>query len=57
MIALQSDLASSSEESDQCEEFIVSSQSDEPQLFTQAELNDLVRQLDLPKCFAELLGL
>ena len=36
--------------------FIVSSQSDEPQLFTQAELNDLVKELDLPKSSAELLG-
>ena len=52
----ESDLASSSEESDRCEEFIVSSQSDEPQLFTQAELNDLVRDLDFPKSSAELLG-
>ena len=50
----ESDLASSSEESDRCEEFIISSQSDEPQLFTQAELNDLVRELDFPKSSAEI---
>ena len=30
--------------------------SDEPQLFTQSELNDLVKDLDLPKDSAELLG-
>ncbi|KAJ8873975.1 hypothetical protein PR048_024815 [Dryococelus australis] len=29
---------------------------DAPQLFTQSELNDLVRDLDLPKQFAELFG-
>lgn len=29
---------------------------DEPQLFSQEELNDLVRDLDLPKQSAELLG-
>ena len=52
----ESELASSSEESDRCEDFKVSSQSNEPQLFTQAELNDLVRELDLPKSSAELLG-
>ena len=51
----ESDLTSSSEESDRCEKFIVSSQSDKPQLFTQPELNDLVRELDLPKSSAELL--
>ena len=38
------------------EDFKVSSQSNEPQLFTQAELNDLVRELDLAKSSAELLG-
>ena len=35
---------------------LVSQQNDEPQLCTQAELNDLVRELDLPKSSAELLG-
>ena len=38
------------------EDFVVSHQNDELQLFAQAELNDLVRKLDLPKCSAELLG-
>ena len=56
MSANESDLASSSEESDRCENFEVSSQSNDPQLFTQAELNDLVRELDLPKSSAKLLG-
>ena len=27
-----------------------------PQMFTQAELNDLVRKLDVPESFTELLG-
>ena len=53
---VKSDLASSSEESDRCEEFIGFSQSDEPELFTQAELNELVSELDPPKSSAELLG-
>ena len=47
---------SSCEDSEQCEDFVVSQQNDEPQLFTQAKLNDLVRELDLPKSSAELLG-
>ena len=47
---------SSSEKSEFYEDFVVSHQNDEPQLFAQAELNDLVRKLDLPKCSAELLG-
>ena len=38
------------------EDFVVFHQNDELQLFAQAELNDLVRKLDLPKCSAELLG-
>ena len=47
---------SSSEESDRCEEFAVSSDNVEQELFTQAELNDLVRaDLDLPKFSAKLL--
>ena len=46
----------SSKESELYEDFVVSHQNDEPQLFAQVELNDLVRKLDLPKCSAELLG-
>ena len=52
----ESESISSSEDSEQCEDFVVSQQNDESQLFTQAELNDLVRKLDLPKSSAELLG-
>ena len=52
----ESEPLSSSEDNEQCEDFVVSQQNDEPQLFTQAELNDLVRKLDLPKSSAELLG-
>ena len=47
---------SSSEDSERCEDFVACQQNDEPQLFTQAELNDLVRELDLPKSSAELPG-
>ena len=46
----------SSEKSELYEDFVVSHQNNEPQLFAQAELNDLVRKLYLPKCSAELLG-
>ena len=52
----ESESKSSSEESDRCEEVVVSSHNDEPQLFTQAKLNDLVHDLYLPKSSAELLG-
>ena len=52
----ESESISSSEDSKQCEDFAVSQHNDEPQLFTQAELNDLVRELDLTKNSAELLG-
>ena len=51
----ESESISPSEDSEQCEDFLVFKQDDEPQLFTQAELNDLVRELDLPKSSAELL--
>ena len=52
----ESESISSSEKSELYEEdFVVSHQNDEPQLFTQAELNDLMRKLDLPKCSAKLL--
>ena len=49
----QSESISSSEKSELYEDFLVSHQNDELQLFAQAELNDLVRKLDLPKCSAE----
>ena len=52
----ESESISSREDSEQCEDFVVSQQNDELQLFTQAELNDLVRELDLLKRSAELLG-
>ena len=52
----KSESISSSEKSELYEDFVVSNQNDESQLFAQAELNDLVRKLDLPKCSAELLG-
>ena len=52
----ESESISSSENSEQFESFVVSQPNDEPQLFAQAELNDLVRELDLPKSSAELLG-
>ena len=52
----ESESISSSEESELCEDFVLVHQNDEPQLFTQAELNVLVRELDLPKISAELLG-
>ena len=52
----ESESTSSSEKSELYEDFVVSHQNDELQLFVQAELNDLVRKLDLPKCSAELLG-
>ena len=42
----ESESMSSSEESDRCEEVVVSSHNDELQLFTQAEMNDLVHDLD-----------
>ena len=41
-------------DNESCEDFAVSQQKNEPQLFTQAELNNLVRKLDLPKSSAEL---
>ena len=52
----ESESISSSEKSELYKDFVVSHQNDEPQLFAQAELNNLVRKLDLPKCSAELLG-
>ena len=52
----ESESISSSEKSELYEDFIVSHQNDEPQLFAQAELNDSVRKLDLSKCSAKLLG-
>ena len=52
----KSESISSSEKRELYEDFVVSHQNDEPQLFAQAELNDLVKKLDLPKCSAELLG-
>ena len=52
----ESESISSSEKSELYEDFVVFHQNDEPQLFAQAELNDLVRKLDLPKCSAKLLG-
>ena len=52
----KSESISSSEKSKLYEDFVVFHQNDEPQLFAQAELNDLVRKLDLPKCSTELLG-
>ena len=52
----ESESISSSEKSELYEDFVVSHQNDELQLFAQAELHDLVRKLDLPKCSAELLG-
>ena len=51
-----SESISSSEKSELYEDFVVSHQNDEPQLFAQAELNDLVRKLDFPKYSTELLG-
>ena len=51
----ESESISSSEKSELYEDFVVSHHNDEPHLFAQAELNDLVRKLDLPKCSAELL--
>ena len=45
----ESESISSSEDSEQCEDFVVSQQNDEPQLFTQAELNDFVRELIFQK--------
>ena len=47
---------SSNEENELFEDFVVSHQNDEPQLFAQAQLNDLTKGLDLPKCSAELVG-
>ena len=41
---------------DDCFNQVRSSRSKSPQLFNQFELNDLVRDLDLPKESAELLG-
>ena len=52
----KSESISTSEKSELYEDFVVSHQNDEPQLFGQAKLNDLVRKLDLSKCSAELLG-
>ena len=52
----ESESISSTEESELYEDFVLVHQNDEPQLFTQAELNDLVRKLDLQKISAELLG-
>ena len=52
----ESESISSSEKRELYEDFVVSHQNDEPQLFAQAQLNDLVRKLDLPKCSAEPLG-
>ena len=43
----ESESISSSEKSELYEDFVVFHQNDEPQLFAQAELNDLVRKLDL----------
>ena len=51
----ESESISSSKESEPYENFVVSHQNDESQVFAQAELNDLVRKLDLSKCSAELL--
>ena len=51
----ESESTSSSEKSELYEDFVVFHQNDELQLFVQAELNNLVRKLDLPKCSAELL--
>ena len=50
----QSESISSSEKSKLYKDFVVSHQNDELQLFAQAELNHLVRKLDIPKCSAEL---